>query len=286
MRVRAVGPVWLRSIATSVEECPANAPKFDKGGSLLGKSQAPKSNLATSARKKDAAKDQQKGPSITIDVAILAQPDQDPGQGRCAPREGDHDHEAPDQELPVDSPKRPEIVLRLAETYFELQQTTNAKVRALDEPIYEAQQQKNTEKVKQLQDQQKQLEKKNEEYRKEAIKTYATLVQDHPNYKRMDEVLFAFGFSLDEMKQFEMAREVYHRLIKSFPESEFVPNAYLSFAEYYFQQGDMRAANKFYRRSPSSRQSATRSTATRSTSRPGVTTTWRTSRALSSTSSR
>ena len=100
---------------------------------------------------------------------------------------------------------------------------TNANVRKLDEPIYQAQQQKNKEKFKQLQDQQKQLEKKNEEYRKEAIKTYAPLVQDHPNYKRMDEVLFSLGFSLDEMKQYDKAREVYHRLIKNFPAEQVRP---------------------------------------------------------------
>lgn len=234
------------SIVTSVEECPANAPKFDKGGSLLGKSQAPKSNLATSARKKEAAKEQQKGPSITIDAASLRNQTATQAKADALLEKEITITKRMIKNFPIDSPKRPDIVLRLAETYFELQQTTNAKVRALDEPIFQAQQQKNKEKVKQLQDQQKQLEKKNEEYRKEAIKAYATLVQDHPNFKRMDEVLFALGFSLDEMKQNEKAREVYYRLIKNFPESKFVPNAYLSFAEHYFAQGDMTAATKFY----------------------------------------
>ena len=82
--------------------------------------------------------------------------------------------------------------------------------------------------------------------RENNIKTLALLVKDHPNYKRMDEVLFSLGFSLEEMKQFDRARQVYHRLIKSYPQSDYVPNAYLSFAEYYFQQGDMRAAKQFY----------------------------------------
>jgi len=231
---------------SSVQECPANAPKFDKGGSLLGKSQAPKSNLATSTRKKETPKEMQKGPSIAIDAASLRNQGQMQAKADALLEKEITVLKRMIKNTPLDAPKRPEVLLRLAETFFELQQTTNGKVRGMDEPIFQAQQQKNKEKVKQLQDQQKQLEKKNDEYRKEAIKAYAQLVQDHPNFKRMDEVLFALGFSLDEMKQNEKAREVYYRLIKNFPESKFVPNAYLSFAEHYFAQGDMTAATKFY----------------------------------------
>jgi tetratricopeptide (TPR) repeat protein len=229
-----------------VEECPANAPKFGSKGSLLGKAQAPKSNLAASERKKDKPKDRKLGPSVEIDANAL----------RNRPELQLRAEKLLDREItvlkrlikntPQDSPKRPDILLRLAETFFELQQQANAKVRSFDEPIFQAQQKKDKAKVKQLTDQQKAAEKKLDEYRKEAIKAYAQLVQDHPNFKRMDEVLFALGFALDEMRQSDKAREVYYKLIKSFPESKFVPNAYLSFAEHYFAQGDMNAADKFY----------------------------------------
>ena len=37
-----------------------------------------------------------------------------------------------------DDPRRPEVVLRLAETQFEMQIAKNAKVRSFDDPIYEA----------------------------------------------------------------------------------------------------------------------------------------------------
>jgi len=230
----------------AVEACPANAPNFEKGGSLLGKSQAPRSNLATSERKKDKPKDLQKGPSIEIDAASL----------RNRQNMEVRAQKLLDREItvlkrlikntPTDSPKRPDILLRLAETFFELQQQASAKVRSFDEPIFQARQKKDKEKVKSLTAQQQAEEKKLEEYRKEAITAYARLVQDHPNFKRMDEVLFALGFALDEMRQKDKAREVYYKLIKSYPESKFVPNAYLSFAEHYFAEGDMPAASKFY----------------------------------------
>ena len=43
------------SVVTTVDECPAGSPRLDKGTTLLGKSQAPKSNLVASERKKDKA---------------------------------------------------------------------------------------------------------------------------------------------------------------------------------------------------------------------------------------
>ncbi len=173
--------------------------------------------------------------------------------------------------FPIDSPKPTEIVLRLAETYFELQQATNAKVRALDEPIFQAQQQKNKEKVKQLQDQQKQLERRTRSSARKPHQGLRDLVQDHPNFKRMDEVLFALGFSLDEMKQSEKAREVYYRLIKNFPERKFVPERLPVVRRALLRRrATCRLPPSSTARSPSSRRNGTRCTASRSTSRRGV----------------
>ena len=58
-----------QAIRASVDECPAGAPRLDKSTSLLGKSQAPKSNLAAAERKKDKPKDRPMGPSVEIDAA-------------------------------------------------------------------------------------------------------------------------------------------------------------------------------------------------------------------------
>ena len=219
-------------VATSIDECPGNAPKMDQGTSMLGKAQAPKSNLSTSERRKEKPKERQLGPSVEIDAASLRNKgDLQVRAAKLLEREITVLKRL-SKNTPTDSPKRPDILLRVAETFFEMQQAANAKVRSFDEPIFQAQQAKDKNKVKQLQAQQAEAQKKLDEYRKEGIKAYAQMVQDHPNFKRMDEVLFALAFSLDEMKQSDKAREVYYRLIKNFPESKFVPNAYLSFAEH------------------------------------------------------
>jgi tetratricopeptide (TPR) repeat protein len=152
------------------------------------------------------------------------------------------------QNTPVTNPRRPDVLLRAAEAYFELQQDSTRRARALDEPIFQAQGKKNQARVKALQQQQAALEKETGRWRQEALRKYAILVRDHKNYPRMDEVLFSLAFGLEETGQFERAREVYYRLIKEHPKSRFIPNAYLAFAEYYFAQGQMADALKFYQK--------------------------------------
>ncbi len=146
-------------------------------------------------------------------------------------------------------PKRPEVLLRLADTYFEMQQILEQRVRAFDEPIYRAcRKERNREKCRKLRRQQKQAEAQLERLRKEAIQTYAILVRDHPNFPKMDQVLFALAFGLEQTGQVDQARRVYYRLIRNFPNSKFIPHAYLSFAEYFFNEGDMGGALKFYKK--------------------------------------
>ncbi|MBW2378123.1 MAG: tetratricopeptide repeat protein [Deltaproteobacteria bacterium] len=148
-----------------------------------------------------------------------------------------------------DDPRRPQVLLRLAETQFEMQIAKNAKVRSFDDPIYEAcTRDKDKARCKQARDGQKAAQADLDKIREDSIRTYATLVRDHPNFNRMDEVLFSLAFALQELDQFDKARSVYRRLIKDYPRSRFVPNAYLSFAEFYFNDSDMDAAAKFYRK--------------------------------------
>ena len=79
-----------------------------------------------------------------------------------------------------------------------------------------------------------------------AIRTYARLVQEAPDFGRMDEVLYRLGRALGALRQHDRARQVYHRLIRGYPESRFLPFAWLSFADYYYEEGDPSAARQFY----------------------------------------
>ena len=65
-------------------------------------------------------------------------------------------------------------------------------------------------------------------------------------YERMDEVLFKLAYLLTSVKKEDQAREFFLRLIKDYPDSKYIPDAYLSFAEFYFDKAEMDAALKFY----------------------------------------
>ncbi len=143
-------------------------------------------------------------------------------------------------------PKRPKVLLRLASTYFEMQQALSGRVRELDEPIHEARSTNNRAKANSLRQEQKKRESQLESVRRETVATYATLVRDHSDFSQMDEVLFSLAFGLEEVGEFDQARKVYRQLIERFENSLFVPHAWLSFAEYFFNNGEMASAIAFY----------------------------------------
>ena len=79
----------------------------------------------------------------------------------------------------------------------------------------------------------------------EAVKAYIGATK-FKKYERMDEVLFKLAYLLTSVKKEDQAREFFLRLIKDYPNSKYIPDAYLSFAEFYFDKGEMDNALKFY----------------------------------------
>ena len=232
------------STARAIVACPAGARKevAKEGGN------APISRMKATVPKK--AKNQgPTGPSLQIDLSTRLGREQTRARAENLLEREISILQRLVKNSADDDPRRPEILLRLAETQFEMQIAKNAKVRSFDDPIYEAcTRDHDKARCKQARDGQKAAKRDLDKIREDSIRTYATLVRDHPNFKRMDEVLFSLAFALQELDQFDKARSVYRRLIKDYPRSRFVPNAYLSFAEFYFNDSDMDAAAKFYRK--------------------------------------
>jgi tetratricopeptide (TPR) repeat protein len=228
----------------AIAACPAGARKevAKEGGT------APVSRMKA-AQPKKAKKQGPTGPSLQIDLSTRLGREQTRARAENLLEREISILQRLVKNSADDDPRRPEVLLRLAETQFEMQIAKNAKVRSFDDPIYEACTRDNDKaRCKQARDGQKSAEADLDKIREDSIRTYATLVRDHPNFKRMDEVLFSLAFALQELDQFEKARTVYRRLIKDYPRSRFVPNAYLSFAEFYFNDSDMDTAAKFYRK--------------------------------------
>jgi TolA-binding protein len=82
-----------------------------------------------------------------------------------------------------------------------------------------------------------------------ALKQYLAVL-DHADraggYARTDEVLFRVSTMLTEAHQEAVARKHFQRLITDFPRSRFIPDAYLSFGDYFFEQREFANALELY----------------------------------------
>jgi len=146
---------------------------------------------------------------------------------------------------PNDDPQKADFYFRLGELYAEKQRFNSLQARSFDEKIFQAEQKKNTALAAKLKKDQQDSEKAAEKWANEAVKDYVEASKSS-KYERMDEVLFRLAYLLQMIKKDDKAREFFHRLIKDYPQSKYVPNAYLSFAEYFFAKGEMENALKFY----------------------------------------
>ena len=239
------------TVKTDLNQCPEGAQQLRRANNApmaRTVSGSARSHFRASERRQEERGSRgPRGPSIELDTATRMNREQIQARAWNLLRREVRILKRMVSNMRSNDPKRPEVLLRLAETYFEMQQVLEQRVRAFDEPIYKAcRKERNAEKCRKLRKQQKQAEAQLERIRKETIQTYAILVRDHPDFPRMDEVLFALAFGLEQMGQVDQARRVYYRLIRNFPDSKFIPHAYLSFAEYFFNDGDMEAALKFY----------------------------------------
>jgi tetratricopeptide (TPR) repeat protein len=145
------------------------------------------------------------------------------------------------QVTPDDDPQKPDFFFRLGELFAEKQRFYFTQARGLDQKIFDA---RPGDKPR-LQQQQQGFEKDEQKWLLEAVKSYIQSTK-YKKYERMDEVLFKLAFLLTSVKKEDQAREFFLRLIKDYPNSKYIPDAYLSFAEYYFDKGEMENALKFY----------------------------------------
>ena len=63
----------------------------------------------------------------------------------------------------------------------------------------------------------------------------------------MDMALFYYGYTLQGGKYMKEARAVYDKLLKNYPNSKYVPEAHLAFADYYFETGQLADAEARYK---------------------------------------
>jgi tetratricopeptide (TPR) repeat protein len=90
---------------------------------------------------------------------------------------------------------------------------------------------------------------KAQSYLLKAVKTYKGLTDNEAfrNYPKMDMALFYYGYTLQGGKYMKEARTVYDKLLKNYPNSKYVPEAHLAFADYFFENGQLDDAEARYK---------------------------------------
>lgn len=153
---------------------------------------------------------------------------------------------------PKNAPDRPKLMRRLAEGYVELE---SAAFRDKTENGMKADEAKRKapKNVGAFQAEAAKADKILKAARQAAIKYYTHLKDQYPKWCQnnnaadptkstgcTDEVLYYLAYEYEQAQNLDQARKVYFELIQNWPQSKFIPNAYLAFGELFFNeaQGD------------------------------------------------
>ncbi|MFL5427512.1 MAG: tetratricopeptide repeat protein [Myxococcales bacterium] len=139
----------------------------------------------------------------------------------------------------LEGERKAELTFQLAELYWE-----KARLASLEEV------QKHDEEVKAWLDRRDRDAKsagpeprvsteRSDGLRKQSLSLYSELLRDHPTYSRRDEVLFVKGYAEAEIGDGKSAVQTFRSLVRDYPESRFVPDAWIQLGERYFQANDL-----------------------------------------------
>lgn len=146
-------------------------------------------------------------------------------------------------ELSPDQKEQPSLLFRLGDLYWEESRYYFFEAGRKDDDLIRALAAKDSAAEARARAQKDQLTTQRDVYAKKAIDTYTEIVQRYKDFERTDEVLYFLGYNLMEMGEERKALVAYNRLVEKFPKSKYLPDAYLAFGEYYFNNS--RAKREF-----------------------------------------
>ena len=86
------------------------------------------------------------------------------------------------------------------------------------------------------------------QYREQLIRAVQRAIERAPNASVADQLLFRMAVAQAALARHDDARRTYHMLLQRFPQSPYVPHAYLAFAEHFFAEREWEPAAQFYER--------------------------------------
>lgn len=72
------------------------------------------------------------------------------------------------------------------------------------------------------------------EWQEKSIKLYDGILRNYPRYERSDQATFFLGSALKDVGREQEAAEAFKQLVKLYPQSEFIADAWVQIGEYYF----------------------------------------------------
>ncbi|MBC8072023.1 MAG: tetratricopeptide repeat protein [Deltaproteobacteria bacterium] len=144
----------------------------------------------------------------------------------------------------------PDLLYRLADHHLEKKAYFQRQGDSLYEAIYDAENAGKKAEAQQLKEKQKRFDKQSREASAQAVNVYKVLVtkQTFNKYKRLDEAIYFYAFELGQLEREAEMQDAYLRLIREYPTSKYIPNAYLSFADFYYGKNRIDEALKLYQK--------------------------------------
>lgn len=80
-----------------------------------------------------------------------------------------------------------------------------------------------------------------------AVKLYEGVLQRYPRFNRADSATYFLGVTYQELEQADRSVDAFRKLVKLYPQSAYVPDAYVLIGEYYFDRNEPFASLRAYR---------------------------------------
>ncbi len=95
-----------------------------------------------------------------------------------------------------------------------------------------------------------------EKWADRAIKLYRQILQNYPQYQRADEATYFLASALQDTKRRDDAVQEFTRLVRTYPESAYIPDAYVQIGEYYVDNNNAYKALLAYQKATRYKESS------------------------------
>lgn len=143
------------------------------------------------------------------------------------------------------NPQKADMLFQLSELYWEKSRFLNKRemLKYFGEQKENDEKRNRGEKVAEA----KEDHKDSEHMRSETMRLYETILREYPSYERKDEVLFNLAYNLYDLGKKDQAVKRYEELLKAYPGSKFVPDAFVQLGNHYFEvAANLEKARTYY----------------------------------------